>query len=84
MLSFHIFSGEGLWRGLSPPQMIVVKLNLKEMHFKNVDHWVHALYKKILNLFTLLMDCTSLLHHFYSLFAICLLWPIVSLLIVKN
>jgi len=30
------------------------------MHFKNVDHWAHALYKKIMNTFTLLKDCTSL------------------------
>jgi len=29
------------------------------MHFKNVDHWVYVLYKKILNTFTLLKDCTS-------------------------
>jgi len=33
------------------------------MHFKNVDHWAHALYKKILNAFKLLKDCTSLLRH---------------------
>jgi len=32
------------------------------MHFKNVNHWAHALYKKRLNTFTLLKDCTSLLH----------------------
>jgi len=34
------------------------------MHLKNVDvyHWVHVLYKKLLNTFTSLTDCTSLLH----------------------
>jgi len=47
MSSFHIFflrvrSGEGL----APPQIIVIKLKIKEMHFKNVDvnHWVHSAY----------------------------------------
>jgi len=46
-------------RGLAPPQMIVMNLNIKEMHSKNVAHWAHALYKKILNTFKLL-NCTSL------------------------
>ena len=36
-----------LGKGLAP-QMIVIKLNFKEVHLKNVDHWAHALYKKIL------------------------------------
>jgi len=34
---------------LTPPQMI-------EMHFKNVDLWACALYKKIFNMFKLLKD----------------------------
>ena len=42
--------------------MIMIKLNIKEVHFKNVDHWAHALYKKILNTFKLLNHCTSLLR----------------------
>ena len=32
------------------------------MHFKNVYHWVHTLYKKISNTFKSLNDCTSLLR----------------------
>jgi len=39
-----------------------MKLNIKEMHFKNVDQWVHTLYKKILNMYTMLKDGTSLLQ----------------------
>jgi len=48
----------------APPQVMVIKLKIKEMYFKNVDQWVHALYKKILNTYTLLKlkDCTSLLQ----------------------
>jgi len=61
MLSFRNFFG-----GLGP-QMMVIKLKIKEMHFKNahVNHWAHTLYKKILNTFTLLVDCTSLLQQYY-------------------
>ena len=46
-----------------PPQLIVIKLHIEEMHFKNVYRWVHTLYKKILNTFTSSTDCTSLLRH---------------------
>jgi len=51
MLLFVIFSEGEVWGGkeLPRPQMIVIKLNIKEMHFKNVNHWLHALYKKTLN-----------------------------------
>jgi len=28
---------------LCPPQMFVIKLNIKEMRFKNVDYLAHAL-----------------------------------------
>ena len=50
---------------MSRPQIIVIKLEIKEMHFKNVNHWVHALYKKILNMFTLSKDyLTSSIHYF--------------------
>jgi len=39
MLSFHnFFQEEGLERGLAPSQMMVIKLKIKKMHFKNVDH----------------------------------------------
>jgi len=41
----------------------VIKLHIKEMHFKNVYHWAHMLYKNILNTFKSLIDCTSLLHY---------------------
>jgi len=43
--------------------MMVIKLMIKEMHFKNVDvsQLAHTLYKKILDMFTLLID---LLHFF--------------------
>ena len=37
------------------------------MHFKNVDHWNHALYKKVLNMFKLLNHYTSLLRHLLQL-----------------
>jgi len=41
MLSFHIFFRGGVWEeGLPPPQIMAIKLKIKEMHFKNVDHWV--------------------------------------------
>jgi len=60
MLNFrNFFLGVGQGGGLPPSQMIVIKLHIKEMHFKNVDHWAHALYMKILNTFKLLKDCTS-------------------------
>jgi len=35
---------------------MVIKFKIKEMHFKNANHWEHTLYKKILNMFTLLKD----------------------------
>jgi len=50
--------------GLAPPQMIVINVNIKEMHFKNVNYWAHKLYKKILNTLTLLNNCISLRRHF--------------------
>jgi len=31
------FKGEGFGKGFAPPQTMVIKLNIKEMHFKNVD-----------------------------------------------
>ena len=43
-----------------PPQMFVIKLIIKEMHFKNVDHLAHALYKKILNT----LHRLKTVHHF--------------------
>jgi len=42
--------GMGSGRGLAPAQMIVIKLGIKEIHFKT---------------FTLLTDCTSLLQLSY-------------------
>jgi len=59
---FVIFFSEwSLEGGFPPPQMTVIKFKIKEMHFKNVDHYcARALNKKILNTFTLLKDCTSI------------------------
>jgi len=37
---------------------MVIKFKIKEMHFMNVNHWAHALYRKILNTFTLLFAPT--------------------------
>jgi len=48
------------WLHNLSPYIIVIKLHIKEMHFKN--HWAHTLYKKIFNTFKLLTDCTFLLH----------------------
>jgi len=36
--------------------MVIMVIKLKEMHFKNVDQWTHASYKKILNMFTMLKN----------------------------
>jgi len=50
-------------------QIMVIKLKIKEMHFKNVnvDHWVHALYMKILNMFIVCVCvCTVCVLWFYT------------------
>jgi len=68
MLSFrNFFMAVGSGEGACPSQVMVIKLKIKEMHFNNVsvDHWGHTFYKKILYMFTLLIDCTSLLNRFY-------------------
>jgi len=53
MLTFQEFiQREGLGRGQARSQIMVIKLNIKEMHFKNVHHWEHAFCKKILNTFS--------------------------------
>jgi len=49
---------------LPPPQIMVMKLNINQKHFLNVDQWAHALYglyKKIPYTYKMLKDCTSLL-----------------------
>ena len=73
MLNFRNFFRGEVWGGdLPPPQMMAtIKLNIKEMHFQNVDHLVHTFYKKIVNTFTverLYLTSSSCL----LLFAICL------------
>jgi len=42
MLHFrNFFRGRGLKRGQPPPQMIVIKLNIKEMHFRPITGHTH-------------------------------------------
>ena len=58
----NFFKELGSGEGFAPPQIIVIELHIKEMHFKNVYHWAHRLYKKIFNNLKLWTDRTSLLH----------------------
>ena len=73
LLIFHDFAGvifDLFFLGRAKPlprshpiilnlQMMLIKLNIKEMHFKNVNHLAHALYKKILNTFTVERLCIT-------------------------
>jgi len=45
----------GVWEGACPSPDYRIKVNYFGNAFKNVDvdHWVHALYMKILNMFSL-------------------------------
>ena len=55
----HSYWGWSPGKGIAPPQIIVIKLYMMEMHFKNVYHLAHTLYSKVFNMFKLFTDCTS-------------------------